>query len=1003
MHSSTYRLPGLKPYTKNESAIFLGRETDIERVSQSLEDNFFTTVLGPSGIGKTSLIEAGIRPEAEKSEINWLSISCGQNPEMTPLQELLKVLVEQLDIEIDSFLKTDTFLSILKRKELISILAQSIQDKSRLSAENSQKCKETFLVFDQMENWTKNPEGWLEVLEFIQLFFDLSAAPIQHFSEDEGQNTPFPDTIRAENPQPPEGNSSGSEDVYVLENAPIFMEEGVLFHSPSDEEQDSSHFDEDSYASEGAIIDKEDFPASDIPPERHDKGFDLQKLEEELFALKKQKRIQLFSRIKRFFSNDSLPQGETTVQEGNPSEEFNIPTIRIKALFILRDPILQYPQFQHPLFRNRLDIQALDYREIEAVLNSPTAIGAAYAFSEDLQFVLMEKLVSPGRPHRWEPFLVQHILHEIDNYACRWLTDTSLATPFILRPEHLPFIDIFINNFVDSGMEGLFPRANRERVQDLLSSDRLLDEHRMPVSISKEELMDKEQIDSEGLEHLVLKRLIREEVSEEGKPYFHISLPVLVSSIRPDFFTAQMNRAKVRQFSIQKKLETFRTLSFGIPIILLSFFSLYVFEKNRQEIEIGQQLNSAQKYLTELATSITLEDQGQTFPPESLQTQAGNFAYQLRNLRAEYAKSLYKEAFQWEMKEHFKLAHDRYKRVQELGFSTAMVADGLKRTKAGIKEQEQQIRSSDSLALSLDSLLQEDMVLNPKEEDPPVRRTPRQSGNQSGKRNSSTSSSHHPRKTLTPPNSDRSTRSNSKTRVDNLSVNESKPEIPIPEVRLIQGGTFLMGSAEGPKDAQATHQITVNSFFMGQYEVTFEEYDAYCRSKNKALLPDDGWGRGRRPVINVTWEEANAYCRWLTEQTGSVWRLPTEAEWEYAAKGGKNGEVTQYAGGNRLSQYGWHTSNSGAKTHPVGQKRPNELGLFDMSGNVWEWCKDWYGSDYYSKSPSKNPKGPSDGLNKILRGGSWGSSGSNCRVYTRDSFNPYNSDNSNGFRVVRVR
>ena len=149
------------------------------------------------------------------------------------------------------------------------------------------------------------------------------------------------------------------------------------------------------------------------------------------------------------------------------------------------------------------------------------------------------------------------------------------------------------------------------------------------------------------------------------------------------------------------------------------------------------------------------------------------------------------------------------------------------------------------------------------------------------------------------------------------------------------------------------------------------------------------------PMIGVTWYGAVAFTEWLSELTGKTFRLPTEAEWEYAARGG---ERYKYAGSNDIDDVAWYGDNSGRKTHPVGQKRPNGYGLYDMSGNVLEWCADWY--DDYTSSPQTDPVGPSSGQEKILRGGSWIIDAQDCRVANRGTYTPDGSYFTSGFRVV---
>ncbi len=222
-----------------------------------------------------------------------------------------------------------------------------------------------------------------------------------------------------------------------------------------------------------------------------------------------------------------------------------------------------------------------------------------------------------------------------------------------------------------------------------------------------------------------------------------------------------------------------------------------------------------------------------------------------------------------------------------------------------------------------------------------------------------------------------------------------------PKMVFIKGGTFHMGSNEGDDDEKPAHSVTISDFYIGKYEVTFVEYDAFCESTGREKPNDNGWGRGNRPVINVSWNDATAYCKWLSKQTNKNYSLPTEAEWEYAADGSSTHQ--KWAGTNgesSLSNYAWYDDNSGSKTHPVGSKSPNKLGLYDMSGNVWEWCSDWYKSDYYKNSPSYNPKGASNSSYRVVRGGGWGSNATYCRVAIRGDDFPTNSSHYIGFRVV---
>jgi len=267
---------------------------------------------------------------------------------------------------------------------------------------------------------------------------------------------------------------------------------------------------------------------------------------------------------------------------------------------------------------------------------------------------------------------------------------------------------------------------------------------------------------------------------------------------------------------------------------------------------------------------------------------------------------------------------------------------------------------------------------------------------------------------------------------------------------LVKGGSFQMGNvnneSEGYSDEKPVHRVTLTyDYWMGKYEVTFAEYDAFCNATGRSKPGDEGWGRGTRPVMNVTWWDAIAYCNWLSEKEGIAkaydsngnlldrngrtttditkvqgYRLPTEAEWEYAARGGQNTKGHKYAGSDDLNEVGWYWQNAGDKwlpgtdsdwdvnkiianknkTQPVGQKKPNELGLYDMSGNVWEWCHDWYGD--YASTTQTNPTGPSSGSYRVGRGGSWSNDAQSCRVAYRNYFTPTSGGSFLGFRLSRT-
>ncbi len=220
------------------------------------------------------------------------------------------------------------------------------------------------------------------------------------------------------------------------------------------------------------------------------------------------------------------------------------------------------------------------------------------------------------------------------------------------------------------------------------------------------------------------------------------------------------------------------------------------------------------------------------------------------------------------------------------------------------------------------------------------------------------------------------------------------------EMKYISPATFQMGSNDNhvQDDEKPVHTVTLSEFYMGKYEVTFTEYDAFCNATGRTKPEDEGWGRGNRPVINVSWDDATAYCNWLSQKTGKTYRLPTEAEWEYAAKGGQN---YKYAGSNDLDKVAWYSANSGIKPHPVGEKQPNGWGLYDMSGNVWEWCSDWYSASY-STTAQRDPTGPVSGSNRVFRGGCWYYGARFCCTDFRYDNAPTYRDYHLGFRLVFV-
>ncbi len=201
----------------------------------------------------------------------------------------------------------------------------------------------------------------------------------------------------------------------------------------------------------------------------------------------------------------------------------------------------------------------------------------------------------------------------------------------------------------------------------------------------------------------------------------------------------------------------------------------------------------------------------------------------------------------------------------------------------------------------------------------------------------------------------------------------------------VEGGTFTMGAtseqgSDAFRDENPTHQVTLSTYYIGKYEVTQAEWQAVMGTNPSRFKGEN------LPVENVSWFDCQEFIRKLNELTGKQFRLPTEAEWEYAARGGNKSNRTKYAGGSDIDNVAWYWDNSNKTTHPVGQKRANELGLYDMSGNVFEWCQDWFGD--YSSASQTNPQGPATGRRSVLRGGSWYDDARHCRLSYRDDRGP---------------
>lgn len=213
----------------------------------------------------------------------------------------------------------------------------------------------------------------------------------------------------------------------------------------------------------------------------------------------------------------------------------------------------------------------------------------------------------------------------------------------------------------------------------------------------------------------------------------------------------------------------------------------------------------------------------------------------------------------------------------------------------------------------------------------------------------------------------------------------------------VEGGTFLMGNNNGEDNESPVHKVNISNFYIGKTEVTQELWEVVMGNNPSHFKGE------KRPVERVSWDDCQGFIQKLnkilySELSGKKFRLPTEAEWEYAARGGKYSKGKAFSGEEDIKKVAWYEENSNKTTHPVAQKQPNELGLYDMSGNVWEWCEDWY--DYYNKKTQVDPKGPLYGTDRILRGGGWGSIETFCRVANRDGFGTGSSNNDMGFRLV---
>ena len=247
-----------------------------------------------------------------------------------------------------------------------------------------------------------------------------------------------------------------------------------------------------------------------------------------------------------------------------------------------------------------------------------------------------------------------------------------------------------------------------------------------------------------------------------------------------------------------------------------------------------------------------------------------------------------------------------------------------------------------------------------------------------------------------------------------------------PVMTFVEGGDFYMGNdySEGSLEEKPEHKISIDDFQMSKHEVTFDEFDKFCIQRGYPKPDDGGFDRGKNPVMNVSWEGAIKYCNWLSTTYGydkvyelevdsaglkiksvdfsaNGYRLPTEAEWEYAAKGGSKSQGFAYCGSNIIDEVAWYSNNANNKPHEVGTSGQNELGIYDLSGNAWEWCWDFFDANYYSNSPETDPRGPDVGLQRIYRGGCFTSEITFLRLTRRFGLDQKKSSGLVGIRLVR--
>ena len=223
-------------------------------------------------------------------------------------------------------------------------------------------------------------------------------------------------------------------------------------------------------------------------------------------------------------------------------------------------------------------------------------------------------------------------------------------------------------------------------------------------------------------------------------------------------------------------------------------------------------------------------------------------------------------------------------------------------------------------------------------------------------------------------------------------------------MKLVEAGTFQMGSTTGDSNEAPVHSVTISKdYYIGETEVTQALWKAVTgyspTSSGSSWSSTYGLG-DNYPAYYISYKDVQSFITKLNSMTGENFRMPTEAEWEFAARGGNKSKGYTYSGSNTIGDVAWYTDNSSSKTHIVKTKAANELGIYDMTGNVWEWCSDWYSSSYYSSSPQNDPTGPTTGTDRVYRGGSWGNYATNCRCAIRYYYTPSNRNYFVGFRLA---